>query len=273
MRIFILSLLCSLSLALNAQQSYNQLSEATIRAIEVDSLQTAEQLLKEAMKLEPANPSNGLLFSNLAWVQKQLGQYEQALESYICAINLIPTSVPILLDRAALYTEMGDATLARYDYSRVLDYDPNNKEALLMRAYLNSIRREYGASRADYLQLLAVDKGNFNGKLGLAMLSQKEGKLREAIEHINELMNSYPDDATLYVARADIESEMNHNDLALIDLEKAIELAPSDANAYTLRAEIYLLQGKKALAKADFEKAISLGVPISSLREQLKQCQ
>ena len=118
-----------------------------------------------------------------------------------------------------------------------------------------------------------MDKGNLNVKLGLAMLSQKEGKLREAIEHINELMNSYPDDATLYVARADIESEMNHNDLALIDLEKAIELAPSDANAYTLRAEIYLLQVTKALVIADFEQSISLGVPISSFSEQLKQCQ
>ncbi len=273
MRSFLILIFGCLTLSLSAQQSYQQLSEAAFEAIEMDSLQKAEKFLKAAMKLEPANPSNALLFSNLGWVQKQLGQPDEAIESYTCAINMIPTSIPMLLDRAALYTEMGNTTLARYDYSRVLEYDPNSKEALLMRAYLNTVRREYTLARADYVHLLAVDAQHYNGKLGLAMLAQKEGKYREAIEHVNEMMITYPEDATLYIARADIEREMNHPDLALIDLERAIELDPNAVNAYMLRGEIYLASGKKILAKNDFEKAISLGVPSSMLREQLKQCQ
>lgn len=31
-----------------------------------------------------------------------------------------------------------------------------------------------------------------------------------------------PEDATLYIARADVEREMKHEDLALVDLEEAI---------------------------------------------------
>ena len=106
----------------------------------------------------------------------------------------------------------------------------------------------------------------------MATLEQKEGKFREALEVINKLLVENPDDATLYVARADVEREMEHVELALVDLEQAIRLSPSLIDAYLLRGDIYLLQKKKGLAKTDFEKAISLGVPQSDLYERLKQC-
>ena len=67
-------------------------------------------------------------------------------------------------------------------------------------------------------------------------------------------------------------SEMNHIDLALIDLDEAIKLDPSSIDAYLLRGDIYLLQGKKMLAKNDFDKAIRLGVPTSQLSERLSLC-
>ena len=48
-----------------AQNTYRDLSEKAIELIENDSLPQAEVLLKEAMALEPANPYNALLFTNL----------------------------------------------------------------------------------------------------------------------------------------------------------------------------------------------------------------
>ena len=40
------------------------------------------------------------------------------------------------------------------------------------------------------------------------------------------------EDATLYIARADVEREMKHEDLALVDLEEAIRLDAASADAY-----------------------------------------
>ena len=94
----------------------------------------------------------------------------------------------------------------------------------------------------------------------------------EALAILNKMIVEYPEDATLYIARADVERDMKHEDLALVDLEEAIRLDASSADAYLLRGNIYLVQKKKALAKSDFEKAISLGVPPADLHEQLKQC-
>ena len=167
---------------------------------------------------------------------------------------------------------MGKTDRAYTDYCQVLDEDKQNKEALLMRAYIYVLRRDYPAARMDYNRLLELDLQSYSGRLGLATLEQKEGKFREALEILNKMITATPDDATLYIARADVEREMKHEDLALVDLEEAIRLDAASADAYLLRGNIYLAQKKKGLAKADFEKAISLGVPPADLHEQLKQC-
>ena len=260
-RIIIALLFCFPAVAF--AQTYQQLSERAIECIEKDSLPKAEELLLQALKLEPKNAKNALLFSNLGLVQRRLGEFDKALESYSFALNFAPLAVPILLDRAAIYMEMGKTDRAYTDYCQVLDEDKQNKEALLMRAYIYVLRRDYPAARMDYNRLLELDPQSYSGRLGLATLEQKEGKFREALEILNKMITATP---------ADVEREMKHEDLALVDLEEAIRLDAASADAYLLRGNIYLTQKKKGLAKADFEKAISLGVPPADLHEQLKQC-
>ena len=267
----IIALLFCFPVALSAQ-TYQQLSEKAIECIEKDSFHRAEELLLQALKLEPKNAKNALLFSNLGLVQRRLGEYDKALESYSFALNFAPLAVPILLDCAAIYMETGRTARAYTDYCQVLDEDKQNKEALLMRAYIYTLRRDYPAARIDYNRLLELDPQSYSGRLGLATLEQKEEKFRESLDILNKMIVETPEDATLYVARADVEREMKHEDLALVDLEEAIRLNASLADAYLLRGNIYLMQKKKALAKADFEKAISLGVPPADLHEQLQQC-
>ena len=92
----ILILLFSFPVALCAQ-TYQQLSEKAIEYIEMDSLHKAEELLLQALKLEP---KNAMLFSNLGLVQRRMGEYDKALESYSFALNFAPLAVPICL----LYT-------------------------------------------------------------------------------------------------------------------------------------------------------------------------
>ena len=212
-RIIIALLFCFPAVAF--AQTYQQLSERAIECIEKDSLPKAEELLLQALKLEPKNAKNALLFSNLGLVQRRLGEFDKALESYSFALNFAPLAVPILLDRAAIYMEMGKTDRAYTDYCQVLDEDKQNKEALLMRAYIYVLRRDYPAARMDYNRLLELDLQSYSGRLGLATLEQKEGKFREALEILNKMITATPDDATLYIARADVEREMKHEDLAL----------------------------------------------------------
>ena len=65
-------------------QTYQELSERAIACTEQDRLTQAEDYIRQALKLEPANPHNALLFSNLGTIQRRQRDYDQALESHIC---------------------------------------------------------------------------------------------------------------------------------------------------------------------------------------------
>ena len=199
-------------------QTYQELSDRAIVCTEQDSLAQAENYIRQALKLEPANPHNALLFSNLGTIQRRQRDYDQALESYTYALNIAPRAVPILLNRAALNLEMGRNEQARVDYSLVLDLEKDNREALLMRAYIYVTQRDLKFARADYERLLKLDPQNYNARLGLATLEQKDGNLQKALEILNKMLVEDPQDAALYVARAGIEQDMQHVDLAMIDL-------------------------------------------------------
>ena len=155
-RIF-LCLICVLSLAAGRAQSYNELVEKAMDYTFKDSLQQAEQLFREALRLDPYNARNALLFSNLGTVLKRQGKIDEAIESYTMALNITPYATAILLNRATLYMEKNLTEKAYLDYCNVIDLLPNDKEARLFRAYIYMKRRQYKEARIDYNVILGVD--------------------------------------------------------------------------------------------------------------------
>lgn len=86
------------------------------------------------------------------------------------------------------------------------------------------------------------------------------------------MITATPDDATLYIARADVEREMKHEDLALVDLEEAIRLDAASADAYLLRGNIYLTQKKKDWQKPTLKKPFHWECLRLICTNRLKQC-
>ena len=269
-RIVYILLLCCSCFQLSAQ-TYDELITRAMDAVEKDSLYQAEQLFKEALRLEPSNMRNALLFSNLGTIQRRMGKNDDAVESYSLALNLTPYSVTMLLNRASLYLEMDYLDKAYVDYCNVIDLDDKNQEALRFRAYIYMRRRQYQDARNDYQRLLEAIPGEKTARIGMAMANQKLNRHRESLEEFNRLIVDYPKDASLLKARAELEIVMNSLEMALLDLEHAAKLDPNDADIYIMSGEIYLAQGKKREAYAVFEKAIELGVPRPLLEDRLKE--
>ena len=277
----LLTLLLTLCVAVSASsQSYTELFEQSVVALEQDSLWQAEELITQALKAEPSNEHNALLFANLGWLQRRQHRYEEALDSYTYALNFAPLSVPILMDRATLLMEMGREERARVDYSLVLDLDAHNQEALLMRAYIHQRERNYKEAHADYDSLLRVAPKHYQGRLGLATLYQKEQKYESAMMLLNTLVEeerqaSSPEAnrlAVLYLAKAHVEWEQGWAEPALIDLEASMKANAQLSEAYLLQGQIWLSQGKKRPAKNCFLRARELGVSDAELREWMLQC-
>lgn len=265
--LYILFLFAALSV--NAQE-YSDIVEKALNAAKKDSLVQAEKLFQQALKLDPSNIRNALLFTNLGTVQRRMGKSDEALKSYSLSLNITPYSVVTLLNRASLYLERNNFDKAYIDYCNVLDIDRFNKEALLFRAYINMNRREYKEARIDYNALLSEDNKNRTALIGLIILNQKEQKYREAIESVDRMIVDNPKDVSLLKIKANIEIEMNTLDLALIDLESAAKLSPNDPEIYVTCGDIYMTQKKNREAYVAYEKAVSLGTPRSELRDKLK---
>lgn len=270
MKYIVLILMCFCLMSPSKAQTYDELIDKAMDAVEQDSLLQAEYYFKEALRLEPANMRNSLLFSNLGTIQRRMGKKKKALESYSLALNKTPFSVTMLLNRASLFLEMNDLEKAYTDYCSVLDIDRENPEALMYRAYIYMKRRQYQDARLDYRLYLEIKPGDKTARLGMALVNQKDKRFHEALDEFSRLIVDYPDDASLLKARAELEMEMNSWDMALLDLENAAKLTPDDPEIYVMCGDIYLLQDKKREAYVAFEKAIELGVPRPQLNDRLK---
>lgn len=268
---FIVLCICSCSSMLCAQ-NYQDVADKALVCIKKDSLGQAEVLLKQAVKMEPSNSHNALLFANLGWVQHKLGKIDDALNSYKQAIDLAPNALPIILDRAAVYMEKGMAEYAYADYIKVLEQDKTNKEALQMCAYICMNQHNYKDARRYYNRLLAKYPTDENSALGLINLNQKEGRLREALDLATELITFKPSNPLFLMARANVEKDLNLSDLALLDLDDVIKINPRSIEAFILRGDIFFKLNNKQKAKEDFLKAIELGASDPNLRAKIKMC-
>ena len=275
--ILIFSLLCCCSIS---AQTYEQYIECALLAAEHDSLPKAESLFKQALKASPKDYRNALVFNNLGKIQEQ--QYWQnpqstqkateALESYTMALSFAPESVPLLTSRANLYMRLEQYGKAAIDLTTILDVAPDQLEARNHRAYCYAQTRHLDEARVDYQRVLEHDADNRMARLGMAMLSQQAGRLPDAIERISQLIGETQEDAELLSIRSGMYAENHQPELAIMDLDRAILLAPDNTNYWLARAYLHKSLGNRRQALTDFEKAIALGVPRSSLRQELKEC-
>lgn len=254
-----------------AQNTYEQCVEQGLAAAKDNKLDEAEEMFRKALKMNPDDYRNALLYGNLAHVQEVKNEPMKALTSYDYALNIAPLNVPLLKARANLYMQLGNYNKAAIDYGNIIDVDPKNIDALLNRAFIFQQRRDYQKAKEDYERLLTIEPDNYTALLGVAILFQNAQKPQEALSRLALLIDKYPDKAELYSIRAEIEAEAKQTELAIIDLNKAIELDPENKNMILTRAYIHLEAGHKHLARQDFERAISLGIPRGQLKEELKK--
>ncbi|MBO7660247.1 MAG: tetratricopeptide repeat protein, partial [Bacteroidaceae bacterium] len=131
------------------------------------------------------------------------------------------------------------------DFTTILDVAPHHLEARGFRAYCYSQRHEYAEARIDYLRVLEEDAINYSAQLGLALLCQNTNKMTEALERITLMVEGHPDKAELYSVRASMYAENKQLELAIMDLDKAVELEPVNPNYYLSRAYLHKQQGNK----------------------------
>ena len=182
-------------------------------------------------------------------------------------LSYYPDSIDLRLRKASWYVQLEEWQSAKNEYDIVLRHNPANVAALYYRAYANEQLGRYKFARLDYENLLTIVPGNFEARLGLALLNEKDKHYTEALDGINQLVDAYPDSSVVWAARAGIENERGMLELAEYDYGKAIGLAPGNKDFLLSRADIRIRLGEFQNAIQDLDRLVSLGTPRSALKE------
>lgn len=270
-KILILAVLSAASL-LSAQTTspeyYNLMGDAD-KEIKDGNWAAAEEYLRQALRLEPANPSNVLLMSNLGMVQFYDGRELDALSTLNSAHAMAPASVTVLLNRAKVYASIGRSDKAADDYNTVVRLDSTLVEP---RFYLAMIALDEGkaavcSQRVDSLTAIAPDHRLTH--VASAMLLMHTCRYSEAIPHWSTALREDAD-AAYYSSRALCYLLTDQIAAAAEDISSGLALDPTDGELYLYRALLNKMRFRPDDAKADGELAVKWGVNPDRVKALLK---
>ena len=262
--IYLISLHLNIYAQTDTITTYEGWVTASYDALDQDNIAEAEECLKKAMKIEPANPSNGLLFINLGTLQRQQKKYKDAEISYSCAISLLKDNSVAYNSRAALYSEMEEYANAIDDYTVLIARDEKDEDSLYERAMCRLMNKDTIGARLDLEQIDKLNSKSAKARLGMAQVYKAMGENAMAVELYNALIKANPKSWSLLRDRAEVYYLSKRFAAALQDINKSIEMNGKDPLSYFMRAKIRLAKNDKEYARRDLNRAVELGLPQSA---------
>ena len=138
-----------LSGAQTLTSTYVELADSADRYIRAERWQDAERVIVKALRHEPANRSNYLLWSNLGIVRERQENYPGALEAYGIGLASAPRSTMLLTNRARTYLATGQLAAARADLDSALDVDSTLQWPRKMRGVIRAALGDLDGADAD----------------------------------------------------------------------------------------------------------------------------
>ncbi len=258
----IFAILLLFPLVLNAQEqdhsAYLDFVGEADKAIEEERWYDAAAHLESAMRLEPGNPTNVLLMSNLGLVRLNAGEDSLALAILNDAHRIAPTSVIVLSNRAKVLQAMGRQSEAYNDYSLILNIDSTAIEPRFMHGIMSVYSGDTITAKKDFEILQILDPDSENTAIGLAALYTATNRPFDAIIQYTKLINNNPD-IEYYSGRAACYLLTQQLNEAAADIAEGLRINPDDAEFYLYRAYLNKLRYRAEDAEADLKQAIKLG--------------
>lgn len=268
----LLALILNLSCETARCQTYDEWVTRSFDMMEADSIAQAEESIKQAMRIEPANPRNGLLFMNLGTLQRRQGKLEDAEVSYSCAISLLTEMPNVRQNRAQLYTEMERYQDAIEDYTILLQNEPQNEDWLYERALCRLMSHDTIGARTDLEFIDTFNPHSAKSRLGMAVVYKAQGEYAMAADLYDALIKANPKSWSLLRDRAEAYYLSNRMGSALEDINEAIKRNPQDPMCYVLRAQIRYARGDKEYARRDLNIAREKGIPLPIISQLIEKC-
>ncbi|WP_068070673.1 tetratricopeptide repeat-containing sulfotransferase family protein [Novosphingobium lentum] len=166
------------------------------RREEDGQFEEAERLLRDAVRLAPADPTIHLA---LGIVLRKQGQLKAAVQAFERAIAIDQTYGAAWFERGSTFEKGGASADAADDYLRALQYEPNNAAAHASLAAIMARRGDLAEARQRAGHALKLDPGNITARNALAQLAIEERDFTGAIALLEPIVGTEDDQRELLI--------------------------------------------------------------------------
>ncbi|MDE6379163.1 MAG: hypothetical protein K2L11_01725 [Muribaculaceae bacterium] len=260
------------STASSGKQTYSrylQLADSARYYIGMEKWSDAARCTREAMRLEPGNVGNTMLFSNLGLAAGMEGKIGEAMECFDIALARAPKSIPVLTSKAKIQLQASDTEGAKETLDTILSLDSVAEWPLMTRGLLRMREAEYRGAFEDFTTLTKSHPDNSWGPGGLAKCMELQGYQSEAAGYYADaIAKTLPDDEDRVEFQLGLIENLGHTGKltdALDAAKEAISEHPHDGRLYLLRGWIKKLLLIYREAEADKKLAIDYGVDYQTI--------
>ncbi len=215
---------------------------ATPARADIDNPMTRAVLNVYAQQLSE-DPKDYETYLNRANVYYSNNEYLRALSDADNAIKYIPekdtdTRMRALTLRANIYLQTNRPEDALRDLDATVALDPTSYVNVYLRANTRYTLGQYAAAREDYNRLLRLNPRSTEAMIGLARIAVKENNLGTATQYLDDAVASDPNNADIYVRRANVRRSMGNGSGAVEDIMLALSTDASNARATKLLVDM-----------------------------------
>lgn len=229
------------ALAQTASNSrYLQLADSAQYLIGKERWGDAADCLRRALRLEPANPGNPMLFSNLGVATGMEGKYGEAMQCFEIALSRAPHSIPVLSSKAKIQILAADEEGALETLDTVLSLDSMAQWARQTRGLMRLRTHDFKAAYSDFRFLTDRFPGDSWGPAGLAKCMEAQGYLAEAAGYYRDALQRCSDnDPDQIEFQLGLIENLGHTE----QLQEALEVAKDALASHPNEGRLYLLRG------------------------------
>lgn len=242
----------------DGEDEYFMLMGQAEKAIQDKNYSEASQLLTEALDIDPLNPSNVLVLSNLGMVYSYMDRDSLALATLDEAHRRAPAMVTVLANRARLHLKIGNDREAYDDFSEVIRLDSVNTTARYYHGMMALYGGQLDVATADFDVLKRMAPDAYDTYSALGALYSMSGRDLEAIPYYRKLIESDPS-PEYYAALAGCYLATDNLTEASTTIAEGLGFYSHDPELYYYRAWLNRERFRLDDARSDAKRAIELG--------------
>ncbi len=234
--------------------------------------QTIEKLLSKKLERLASTERASVHFLKARW-HLQNKDRDQAIAQLELAMGLAPSKVNYAAELGELYLHSGDYAKAHATYDKILKIDPSNLDAQIGKGnaiwksgdivqaklllekvslaaasdprplyLLGQIAEDLAKPKealSYYKKASRIQKTYLEPQVAIAKLHMREGRIKKAVQQINQAKKTVPDAPGLHQVMGEILLVQNNTEAAKAQFEKALAIDPQMPAALFSLAQVY----------------------------------